>query len=327
MPAEPLPLRFEEHLRATGLLGRAAHVIAAVSGGSDSTALARLLAPLAAREGWALVAVHVRHLLRGPAAEQDAEEAGRLAGALGLPFRAVQADVPAGRGKGESLEAAARRLRYAALLAAAAPLGPGTLVATGHTLDDQAETVLLNLARHAGRNRGGIRERRPDGVVRPLLPFRREELRSYLRERGIPWREDETNDDLCLARNRIRHETLPALESVAPGCAERLARAGLAWSRRLSALDDRIEAALSERQAPLEGPWPRDLFRSLGAPAACRLLVRAAGRFGAVPGRVQLERTVSRLLADDLFSEGLAGGRIVAELRAVRMTRPARLIP
>lgn len=326
MPAEPLPLRFEEHLRATGLLGRAAHVIAAVSGGSDSTALAHLLAPLATREGWALLAVHVRHLIRGPAAERDAEEAGRLAGALGLPFRAVQADVPAGRGRGESLEAAARRLRYAALLGVAAELG-GTLVATGHTLDDQAETVLLNLARHAGRNRGGIRERRPDGVVRPLLPFRREELRSYLRSRGIPWREDETNDDLRLARNEIRHKTLPALESVFPGCAARLARAGLAWSRRLSALDERIEAALSERQAPLEGPWPRDLFRSLGAPAACRLLVRAAGRFGAVPGRVQLERAVSRLLAEDLFSEGLAGGRIVAELRAVRMTRPAKLAP
>ncbi len=325
--AETLPYRFQEHLLATELLGRAARVIAAVSGGSDSTALVHLLAQLAARDGWALHAVHVRHLLRGQAAERDAEEAGRFAESLGLPFRAVLADVPAGRGKGESLEAAARRLRYAALLAAAEKVGMGTLVATGHTLDDQAETVLLNLARHAGRNRGGIRERRPDGVVRPLLPFRREELRSYLRERGISWREDETNNDWHLARNRIRHETLPALERSSPGCGERLSRAGLAWSHRLSALDETIEAALSERQTPLEGPWPRDLFRFLGTPAACRLLVRATGRFGAVPGRVQIARAVFRLMANDLFSESLAGGRIVAEVRAVRMIRPAKLIP
>ena len=327
MTAGSLPLRVQEHLLASGLLSGARRVIAAVSGGSDSTALASLLAPVAAREGWALHVVHVRHLLRGPAGERDAEEAGLLARALGLPFQALSADVPAGRGRGESLEAAARRLRYQALLLAARELGPGTLVATGHTLDDQAETVLLNLGRHAGRTRGGIRERRPDGVVRPLLPFRREELRAYLRGEGIPWREDETNEDLRLARNRIRRETLPALERSLPSCAGRLARAAAAWSRRLEALDGRIEALLSERQAPLEGPWPRELFRTLGGPGTARLLVLAAGRSGGVPGGVQLERTVSRLLGRDPFSEGLAGGRIVAESRAVRMTRPAKLAP
>ncbi len=325
MPGEPLFPRVEEHLRASGLLGGAREVIAAVSGGSDSTALVLLLAGGSGALGFRLHAVHVRHLLRGGVAERDAEEAGRLAGRLALPFRALEADVPAGRKKGESLEAAARRLRYAALLAVAAELGPGTFVATGHTLDDQAETVLLNLGRHAGRTRGGIREKRPDGVVRPLLPFRREELRAYLVERGIPWREDETNDDRRLARNRIRHETLPALERLAPGSAERLARAGAAWSRRLSALDEGIDRALAERQAPLEGPWPRELFRAIGAPAASRLLVRAAGRSGGVPGRIQLQRSVARLLAEAPFSEALAGGRVIAELRAVRMTRAAKL--
>ena len=300
-------------------------MVAAVSGGSDSTALLALLA--AAPGGRALHVLHVRHLLRGAAGERDAEAAGRLAQGLGLPFRALEADVPAGRRPGESLEAAARRLRYAVLLAAARELGPETLVATGHTLDDQAETVLLNLDRRAGRSRGGVRERRPDGVVRPLLPFRREELRTYLGELGIPWREDETNEDRGFARNRIRHETLPALERRLPGCAARLARAASAWSRRLEALDARIDGLLAARRAPLEGPWPRALFADLGREAAARLLVRATGRSGGVPGRAQLERTLSRLPGEAPFTEGLAGGRISADSRAVRMTHPVKLTP
>jgi tRNA(Ile)-lysidine synthase len=322
----PLPRRFGEHLRASGLLDGARHVAAALSGGSDSTALLALLAALPGG-GFTLQALHVRHLLRGAAGERDAAASESLAEGLGVPFRALVADVPSGRRPGESLEAAARRLRYAALLAAARELGPGTVVATGHTLDDQAETVLLNLARRSGRSRGGIRERRPDGVVRPLLPFRREELRALLRERGIPWAEDETNDDPRLARNRIRLETLPALERRLRGCAPRLARAGAAWSLRLERLDAAIGAALAARQAPLEGPWPRALFAELGREAGARLLVRAAGGWGGVPGRAQLDRALSRLGEGTEFAEGLAGGRIAADSRAVRTTPPAKLLP
>src|SRR6185369_9712446 len=92
---------------------------------------------------------------------------------LDVPFALCPADVPGLRRKGESLEAAARRLRYEALLHLADELGPGSLV-------DQAETVLLNLSRRSGRSRGGVRARRGDGVVRPLLPFRRAELRAFL---------------------------------------------------------------------------------------------------------------------------------------------------
>jgi tRNA(Ile)-lysidine synthase len=325
VPADTLPRRVEEHLGATGLLGGTARLIAAVSGGADSTALACLLAPAARRGGWTLHVAHVRHLLRGASAERDADGSGRLAERLGLPFLDLTADVPSGRAKGESLEAAARRLRYAALLGAAAGLG-GALVATGHTLDDQAETVLLNLARHAGRARGGIRERRPDGVVRPLLPFRREELRAFLRVQGMEWREDETNRDTRLLRNRIRLETLPGLERSSPGIGARLARAGAAWSGRLEALDARIDRELSRVLAPAGGPWPRSLFSSIGADAAARLLVRAAGAAGAVPGRVQLRRAIERILGGEpRFSEGLAGMRLQADERAVRMARPDKL--
>ena len=317
--------RFARHLAASGLLDGARIVVVACSGGGDSTALLLLLDHWAKEQGLPLVAMHVHHGLRGTPGEEDALAVERLATELGVRFVVRPVDVPANRRKGESLEAAARRLRYAALLSLAAELGPGTLVATGHTLDDQAETVLLNLHRHAGRTRGGIRARREDGVVRPLLPFRRAALRALLAARGFAFREDETNENERLLRNRIRRRDLPALEVAFPGSAARLARAGEAWSRRLSGLDHRIDAALAAAGAPVEGPWPRKLFEALGPEAAGRLLVRATGARGAVPGRRQVARVAERLLRGDArLAESLAGLRISADARAVRLALPPR---
>jgi len=285
-------------------------------------ALLCLLAGASTRRGIPLTAVHIGHGLRGQTAFDDARIAADLSTSLGLPFLYLSIDVPSGRRPGESPEAAARRLRYGALLAAAAGTQTQVRIATGHTLDDQAETVLMNLARHGGRSRGGIRQRRPDGVIRPILPFRRTELRAYLASIGVAWREDETNRDERLLRNRIRLSTLPSLETAMPGIAVRLARAGAAWTGRLDALDARIDASLREVLAPLEGPWPRSLFRSLGAEGALRLLVRACGARGGVPGGVQLRRTAARLLSEvPRLSGSLAGLRIVSDARAVRMSR------
>jgi tRNA(Ile)-lysidine synthase len=266
------------------------------------------------------VACHVSHGLRGASGDADAAFVTRLTASLGIPFALRPTDVPARRRKGESLEAAARRLRYEALLALARETGEKTLVATGHTLDDQAETVLLNLHRHAGRTRGGIRARREDGVVRPLLPFSRAELRAFLAARSVPWSEDETNENERLLRNRIRRRELPSLEEASPGAAARLARAGDAWTKRLGAIDLRIDEALAAGGTPLSGPWPRALVVALGAEAAARLLVRATGARGAVPGRAQLSRAVGRLLRGEArLAESLAGLRLVADARAVRL--------
>ncbi len=303
----------------------------ACSGGGDSTALLLLLLSLSRDRSprlpppSGLVACHVVHGLRGKAGEQDALFMAHLAASLGVRFALTRINVPAGRRKGESLEAAARGLRYEALLALAAETGAKWLVATGHTLDDQAETVLLNLHRHAGRTRGGIRERREDGVVRPLLPFSRAELREFLASRGVAWREDETNTNEKLLRNRIRRRQLPALEAAWPGATARLARAGAAWSRRLDDLDSAVDAALAEAATPIEGPWPRGLISALGLDGASRLLVRATGMRGGVPGRAQLARTVGRLLAGETHvGESLAGLRLVADDGAVRLVRRAR---
>ena len=190
------------------MLDGAPCAVVACSGGGDSVALLALLAAWAVPRGLRVVAAHVAHGLRGEAGERDALLAARLAADLGVPFALRPVDVKGRRRTGESLEAAARRERYAALLALAREIGPDTRVATGHTADDQAETVLLNLHRHAGRTRGGIRAERADGVVRPLLPFSRAELRAFLSSRGIAWREDETNENEALLRNRIRHQFL-----------------------------------------------------------------------------------------------------------------------
>ena len=266
------------------------------------------------------------HGIRGKAGQNDAQFVADLAATLGIPFALRPVDVPSNRRKGESLEAAARRLRYDALLAFAGETGERTLVATGHTLDDQAETVLLNLHRHSGRTRGGIRARREDGVVRPLLRFTRADLRAFLSVKDVPWREDETNENERLLRNRIRRRELPALEAASPGTAARLARAGEAWTRRLERLDRTIDATLTMAGIRSEGPWPRSLVVELGPEGAARLLVRAAGARGGVPGRTQVFRALDRLFGGEArLAESLAGLRLSADARVIRLTRgPSR---
>ncbi len=329
-----LEQRFEAHLGSSGLLNGAKTVVVALSGGGDSTALLLLLVPWAARTGRILVPSHVAHGLRGTAGLADARFCAELAKDLGLPFCFRSVETRELRRSGESLESAARRLRYEALLGLSADLSregeraPTAPIVTAHTLDDQAETVLLNLARRSLRSRGGIRPRRADGVVRPLLPFRREELRELLSARGTPWREDETNADERYERNRIRHRVLPALEGRWPGVSCRLARAGEAWTARIDRIDARVDSALARRGTPLGGPWPRELFAALGTEASGRLLVRAAGRGGKSPGRAQVARVLERLAGgEERLAEGLAGLRLVADARAVRLAPAARLQP
>ncbi len=189
-------------------------VAAAVSGGADSVALALWLHDFATRPAPAFSFVgliHVNHALRG--AESDADEVfcRDLAQRLNVPVDIVAAPVAA---TGRSPESAARDARYAAFDLAAARLG-ATMVCTAHTADDQAETVLLRLLRGAGlRGLSGIRPTNRQ-IVRPLLDCRRNHLRDWLVQHGEAWREDASNLDVSIPRNRIRHELLPVLEQVA----------------------------------------------------------------------------------------------------------------
>ena len=214
---------------------RAAPLCVAVSGGADSVALlhalVRLRAWLGGRPPYGLVAAHFHHGIRGAEADADAAFVADLCGSLGVPLRIGRGDVPAEAARtGESEEMAARRLRHAFLAATAAERGAEAL-ATGHTLDDQAELFFLRLKRGASaRGLSGMRPFEPasgasPARVRPLLRVRHAALADWLRSEGLAWREDATNASDDADRNRIRHRVVPAvLDAFGPAFLSTLAR-------------------------------------------------------------------------------------------------------
>jgi tRNA(Ile)-lysidine synthase len=204
--------RVRATIRAHDLARADTRVLIAVSGGSDSVALAHLLSDLAQRHELRIAgAVHLNHQLRA-AADDDEAFCAELAARFGWPFLAHREAVAArARAERRSVEDAARAARYELFERARVQLD-ADVVALGHTRDDQAETFLLRLLRGAGsRGLSGMYPRR-GYVIRPLLDCRRHELRAFLEERGARFVHDESNDDVSIPRNRIRTELLPLLE-------------------------------------------------------------------------------------------------------------------
>lgn len=205
--------RVRQTIREHDLIRSSTRVVAAVSGGSDSVALAHLLHELdAAGEAHLVGVVHVNHQLR-ELADRDEQFAAAVAAALGTPLVAEREDVGArARRERRSVEDAARAARHAAFERARRRLN-ADVVALGHTRDDQAETFLLRLVRGAGpRGLAGMYPRN-GSIVRPLVACRRHELREWLAERRLEFVEDETNADVAIPRNRVRAEILPLLAS------------------------------------------------------------------------------------------------------------------
>ena len=183
----------------------------AVSGGADSVALLVLMADLRTSHGFDAVVLHVDHGLR-PDSADDARFVETLAAKYGLPVHALRTRVR--RRRGESIEMAARRVRLAFFARMSAALHLDA-VATGHHADDVAETFLLRLARGSGPDGlAGLKSvSHVDGItfIRPLLNVRDADLRRFLSERGIAWREDSSNADTSIPRNNVRHVILPFL--------------------------------------------------------------------------------------------------------------------
>ncbi len=214
----PLARRVWRSLQRQGLLKTDERVAIAVSGGSDSVALVWLMREIASA-GHIQVSglMHLNHGLRGQDADDDETFCRALAARLGWPFEAERVDAAAlARSRAQSIETAGRAARYEFFADAARRLG-ADVVMTGHTLDDQAETVMLRLLRGAGtRGLTGVRARRGP-YVRPLLHTRRADLREYLAAIGEPFREDASNEDRSIPRNRVRHELMPLMSALAPG--------------------------------------------------------------------------------------------------------------
>jgi len=254
-------------------------------------------AEIAPSRAWHLVVAHLDHGLR-PESADDAAFVVAAAEALGLAWEVRRVDVRAeAAAKRQGIEEAGREARYAFLEWVAASLGSDAPVATAHTADDQAETVLLNLVRGAGlRGARGMPARR-GVIVRPLLHARREVLRATLDAQGIVYRDDPTNRDLDQSRARVRAELVPVLESLNPDAVGALVRfAGLAADD--DALLDELAAAelKSRRGADRAIDWRKPPPPALGrrilrlaigdpAPAADRIeaiLDAAAGTRGGV---------------------------------------------
>ena len=253
-------------------------VVCGLSGGADSTALVAL----AIEAGCVVTAVHVHHGLRA-GADHDADVAATNAARLGAEFRIERVEVR----DGPNLEARARAVRRAAL-------GPGAL--TGHTADDQAETVLLALLRGSGATGLGAIE---PGPQHPILGLRRSETEALCRHLDLDVADDPTNTDPRFRRNRIRHEALPLLDDIA----ERDVTVLLNRTATLLRDDDRL---LEHLAAGLD---PTDVDALLAAPVP--LAVRAVRRWleldGYPPDAAGVERVLAVAHGDSTACE-LAGG-------------------
>ena len=301
----------------SGLIPGGSRLLLGVSGGADSTALLFGAHDLARETDWQLVVAHVHHGLRTVSADRDLAFVAEHARRLGLPFIEKRRDARAAvRSLGVSPEAAARTVRYEALLEAVHEAGADR-VATAHQQDDVLESHLIARERSGGlASLAGPRESRRDGVVRPLLEVSRAEILEFLGSRGIGYRRDETNGDLRFTRNRVRRD----LARWDPASRQRLVEE----VRGLRALRQRLDEELEKRIVPTFRDGPGERTADAGVLTASEeellriALDRLASRF-ARPGRPpftgpERERLV-RLLADGRDFRFEAGRRIRFERR------------
>lgn len=267
-----------EQVREEGLLPAGTPVVAMLSGGRDSVCLVDLVARLLGPD--MVTALHVNYGLRD---DSDADEAhcAALCERLGVRLEVERLERPEDMG---NLQAWARDERYAA--AARLALGDA-LIATGHTADDQVETILYRLASSPSR-RALLGMRPRDGkLVRPLLAFTREQTTAYCEERGLEWRDDATNESDDYARNRVRNKLVPALTGIHPAAARNVLRTAELLRDEAEVLDALVDAELSvsngspptislERLAELPPPLRRLVVQRLADGAAGRPVPGAA---------------------------------------------------
>jgi len=301
------------------LRGVPGDLLVACSGGADSLALLSAAVFEARRSPHRVVGVTVDHGLQEGSAAHAHHVVGQMAGIGADETATVRVTVDAGP---RGVEAGAREARYATLAQLADHFG-AALVLVGHTLDDQAETVLLGLTRGSGgRSIAGMRrEFRRDGVqfARPLLDLTRADTQAACRAQGIGWWEDPHNSDPRFIRARIRHTVLPVLErELGPGVAAALARTADSLRTDVETLDRLAEQWLGEHPGALDA-------RALGSlqdALRLRVLRLAAVEAGAIPG----ELTRAHVLAVDGLVDDYRGQRWIDLPGHVRAVRDGRLV-
>jgi tRNA(Ile)-lysidine synthase len=301
-------------------------VLAGCSGGADSVALLSALAWEAPRAGRRSGVVHVDHGLAAGSADVAAAVTA-LGKELGVDVVECVPVVVADPSP-DGPEAAARRARYAAL-SGVATVRQAAAVLLGHTLDDQAETVLLGLARGSGaRSLAGMPARRAE-FVRPLLGLRRSQTRSYCAALGLPVWDDPSNDDPAFARNRVRSVVLPVLErELGPGIAEALARSAEQLRDDADALDALAAAAYDAIAVPAGRAveLPVAALAPLAAGVRRRVILRAAGSVGVPAGALAaVHAAAADRLVTDWHGQGpvaLPGGFAVTRRYASLLVGP-----
>ena len=300
-----LEARFARALDALGV-APGEGVLVAVSGGADSVALLRLFCAMRAAYSLALHVAHLDHGMRGPASAQDARFVSQLCAALHVPCILGARDVPALAARLKTgPEDAARKARYAFLEEARAGVG-ARYVALAHHLEDQAETVLLRMARGCGlAGLTGMRAAR-GAYIRPLLGERRQALRGYLQSIGQGWREDESNADPAYARNLLRQRAVPALEALNPNLAQTLA--GMAG--RLAVDEDFLRGLARESLEAKRMPYGLCLRAGplLGAHEALRRRALMAAWAEHIEGDVPQPLQAHQVEALSALLGGRAGG-------------------
>ena len=308
-------------LRGLGHPSAGESVVVGLSGGADSVALLHTLTALGRHRGFTVLAAHLDHGLR-PESAADSAFCREVSEALGIPFRTRRADVAARRrAEGGGLEEAARRERHAFLRAVKEDEG-FSWIALAHTRDDQAETVLLRLLRGAGGLGLSAMRPRAGDLLRPMLSLSRRDVLDHLAARALSWREDASNADLAIARNRVRHELIPYLERhFNPAVREALARSAALLAEDADALDSGAGDALTVtalRRAP----------RAMARLTVRRALQGAGGLRGVGLAHVDAIVDLAATEAPSGRRVALPGGReAVFHFDEVRITRRRAPVP
>jgi tRNA(Ile)-lysidine synthase len=305
-----------ERVVSAGLIAAPDPIVVMLSGGRDSVCMLDLA--VAARGADEVRAVHVNYGLRDDA-DADERFCAELCESLGIELSTARPRRPEGPG---NLQAWARDARYEVAAQVALPLG--ATIVTGHTADDQVETILYRLASSPSR-RALLGMKPHDGrLARPLLGTTREEITAYCERRGLGWREDPTNAEPAFARNRIRAGLLPELAKVHPAAAANVLRTASLLRDEAEVLDALVDAELDGSGGARRGTITLARLRELH-PALARLVVQrladaAAGK--PVPGAARFAEQVAGLRATGAMLDLGGGVRAVTEGGIVRAERP-----